>query len=169
MKSLQGQLLIATPELQDPNFAASGSLLKAAYAHLATGDTAGADAVFEQYLQARIKAKDTATEYRRAEWEYLSGRRKEALERLEAFAGAVGKDSRDRAAQAYCQLAIWNLCLGERTRAREFAAKAAASAGQASAGLAAVVRFLSDDSSPTQAGRLFPDPRQARKLQKQKG
>ena len=152
---------------KDPNFAANGSLLKAAYARLATGDVAGADTVFGQYAQARVSARDATIEYRRAEWEYLSGRRKEALERLEAFAAAAVKDSPDRASQAYGQLAIWNLCLGDRARARALAMKAAASARPASAGLAAVARFLAD-APPSlaalteQADRLFPDPRQAR-------
>jgi tetratricopeptide (TPR) repeat protein len=153
-------------EAKDPNFAANGSLLKAAYALLAIGDLAGADAVFDQYAQARVKAKDATIEYRRAEWEYLTGRRKAALDHLEALASGAGKDSADRASQAYCQLAVWSLCLGDRARARAFAGKAAASAGPASAGLAAVVRFLCDAPPSSaaltqQADRLFPDARLA--------
>lgn len=152
---------------KDPNFAASGALLKAAYARLATGDLAGADAVFGQYAQARVNAKDATIEYRRAEWEYGSGRRKAALEHLEAFAAGALKSSADRASQAYCQLAIWNLCLGDRARARALAMKAAATMAPASAGIAAVVRFLCD-APPSlaaltrQAERMFPDPRLAR-------
>ena len=152
---------------KDANFIAGGSLLKAAHARLATGDIAAADAVFAQYAQARVAAKDASIEYRRAEWEYLSGRRKQALERLEAFASGAIKDSPERASQAYSQLAIWNLSLGDRARARALASTAASSAGPASAGIAAVVRFLAD-APPSlaaltpQLDRLFPDVRQAR-------
>jgi tetratricopeptide (TPR) repeat protein/TolB-like protein len=154
-------------QAKDPNFAANGSLLKAAHARLATGDIAGADTAFGEYAQARIKAKDAMVEYRRAEWEYLSGRRKAALDRLEAYATAMLKESADRASQAYSQLAIWNLSLGDRARARAFAAKAAASAGPISAGIVAVTRFLCDPppshaALAQQAERLFPDARQTR-------
>ena len=41
------------------------------------------------YLEARSSAKDPLVEYRRAGWEYRTGRRRQALVRMETFARAV--------------------------------------------------------------------------------
>ena len=67
---------------KDNAFNGGAALMKAAHAHLRTGDTSGADALFNQYLEARRKDNDQLTELRRAEWEFITGRRKRAAERL---------------------------------------------------------------------------------------
>jgi hypothetical protein len=43
-----------------------------------TGDVNGADALAQQYFDARAKAKDPVIEYRKAQWAWISGRRKSA-------------------------------------------------------------------------------------------
>ena len=49
---------------KDPNFQNNGALIKAAMAHLLTGDVAGANAVAERYLSSRIESKDPITKIR---------------------------------------------------------------------------------------------------------
>jgi hypothetical protein len=90
------------------------------------GDVGGADGIFNQYLDARRQAKDPSVEFRRAEWEFLSGRRKQAIARMEASARSLPPDLAATAApEAYAQVAAWELQLGDQTRAREAALKAA--------------------------------------------
>jgi tetratricopeptide (TPR) repeat protein/TolB-like protein len=109
----------------DNNFAGGGELLKAAHARLITGDVRGADGIFQRYLAARANAKDPALEFRQAEWEFSSGRRREAIAWLETFARTgTARHSPDTVALADAQLAVWMLELGNRTRARECAARA---------------------------------------------
>jgi tetratricopeptide (TPR) repeat protein len=151
---------------KDPNFINGGSLVKAAYARLVSGDLAGADAIFEEFAKAPARANDPMLESRRAEWEYSSGRRKRAVQRMEAFAAAIAPKSADVAVRAYCQVAVWNLLLGDRKRARDMAMKATAGAGPASLGMVALVRFLTDQEGPVselpqRADRMFPNPNAA--------
>jgi len=126
---------------KDNAFNGSAPLLKAAHAHLRTGDLRGADTLFNQYLETRRKANDPVTELRRAEWEFLTGRHKQALERLEAYSHNALALAAGLVSQLNAQLAVWELQLGDRLRAREFAQRAQTPPGSP---LAAVARFLSD-------------------------
>ena len=62
----------------DPNFQgaanANGDLYKAAMARLMTGDPAGADAIFQKYLAARVAAQDKEADFKAANWLWISGR-----------------------------------------------------------------------------------------------
>ena len=80
----------------DPNFNNNGSLFKAAIAHLLAGDPSGANNLAERYLAARTEAKDPIVAYRRAQWTWLSGRRKEAAQQMGAFALAAENRSAAR-------------------------------------------------------------------------
>ena len=61
-----------------------------------TGDVPGADQIFSKLMEAVRGAKEPAAEFRLANWEFLTGRRKEGLARLEKFAaGAEGTPHRD--------------------------------------------------------------------------
>ncbi len=148
---------------KDPNFESGGDLWKAAMARLMSGDVAGADTLFQQYIQAREAAKDPVVEYRQAEWSWISGRRKSACQRLEAFArGAENGPLREFASRAYSQLAVWSLVMGDRTAAAQLAQKGVLLAGPSSAGAAMVARFLTEPpASPPEwsvrAERLFPN------------
>ena len=135
------------------------SLMKAAQAHLWTGDVAGADAVFRQFLEGRKRAGDSTVTYREAVWNYLSGRRAAGIAALEALAHQTSTPQ--LAAQAEGQLAVWYLERGDRSRARE----SAEAAGEGTLG--AVVRFLtappaSASEWAVRAERTFPAPAQER-------
>ena len=159
----QAESLYLQAAKKDPNSESGGDLWKAAMARLMSGDVAGADTLFQQYIQAREAAKDPVAEYRQAEWSWISGRRKSACQRIEAFArGAENGPLREIASRAYSQLAVWSLVMGDRTAAAQLAQKGTLLAGPSSAGAAMVARFLTGPpaSSPewsVRAERLFPN------------
>jgi tetratricopeptide (TPR) repeat protein len=64
-------------------FIAGGDLRKAAYAHWLAGDLPGADKIFERYLTFRAQLKDSTTEWQHAQWEYITGRKDQAVARLQ--------------------------------------------------------------------------------------
>ncbi len=152
---------------KDPHFQNDGALLKAALAHLLTGDAAGANLLAERYLAARLDAKDPIVDYRRAQWTWISGRRKAAAQQMGAFALANESGPlRDIASRAYAELAIWSLQSSDREGAAGLAQKALSIAGPASAGNALVAKFLaSAPASPSElavrAEQQFPGPAQS--------
>src|SRR5215831_8085178 len=110
---------------KDAGFLNQGDLLKAAVAHLYSGDLAGADKIAGQYFEARQAAKDPILDYRRAQWMWITGRRREGMERMQAFARSAQAENsplRDVASRAEAELAVWNLMAGDRTAAAELAA-----------------------------------------------
>jgi len=135
-----------------PHFESDGSLFKAAMARLMTGDIAGADGLARQYLDARAAEHDPSLDYRKAEWLWASGRRKEAAAQLEASARAAQNGpSREMAARAYATLALWKLVLGDRAEAARIAGQAAAGVDPSTAELVALTRFLtSPPASPAE-------------------
>jgi Flp pilus assembly protein TadD len=149
---------------KDNNFNNGAELMKAAHARLMTGDIGGADAIFNPYLDARRKAGDRAVEFRRAEWEFLSGRRREAIARMDAFARNLAADPHSgMASEAYTQLAVWELELGDRARARDFALRAS----QSAASPLAIARFLTEpparlDDWSVRAQQMLPGAAQER-------
>jgi tetratricopeptide (TPR) repeat protein len=151
----------------NPAFLAGVDFLKAAMAHLMTGDVAGADGVARQYFDARAAARDPLLDYRKAQWEWTAGRRKAACRQMEQVARAAETaGTREVAARAWTELAMWTLMLGNREGAAEAAKNAAASATPSSAAGAVLVRFLSQaPASPAgweeRAGQLAPNPGQA--------
>lgn len=66
--------------------AAGGDLRKAAYARWLAGDLSGADKIFERYLDFRAKLKDPSVEWQHASWEYTTGRKDQAIARLQKSA-----------------------------------------------------------------------------------
>jgi tetratricopeptide (TPR) repeat protein len=139
----------------DPAFLNDGDLIKAAMARLLTGEVGQADKIADQYFDARRKAKDPVVDYRRAEWHWIAGRRREAQRAMEAFAqSAEGVPAlRDVASHAWSDLAVWSVMLGDRTAAGQAAQKAIALATQNSAGSAVVARFLAlPEASPAEWG-----------------
>jgi len=147
---------------KDPNYRNNGELYKAAMARLWTGDVAGATALVEKYHQVRAAAHDPQVELRRAEWVWLTGKRKEACARMEALArGSLN----DVAPRAWTDLAIWEMMLGDRAAAQA-ASDASARSGGPNSGGAAVTRFLlrpdaSGQEWAARAEQTFPGPRAA--------
>jgi tetratricopeptide (TPR) repeat protein len=151
----------------DPNFNNNGSLIKAAIARLLAGDPSGGSNVADRYFSARAEAKDPIVDYRRAQWTWLSGRRKDAAQQMGAFAlRAESGPLRDIASRAYAELSIWSLMFGDRENATRLAQKALSIAGPASAGNALVARFLAQPPASSsewavRAEQQFPGPQQA--------
>jgi len=149
---------------KDRSFNDGGDLVKAARARLMTGDVTGADGIFNQYLDTRRQAKDPVVEFRRAEWEFLSGRRRQAIARLDAFARSLSPNlAATVAPEAYAQIAVWELQLGDPIRARD-AAKAAA---PRATGPAIIAHFLAGSPAPpaewqARAEQMLPQPAQER-------
>jgi tetratricopeptide (TPR) repeat protein len=152
---------------KDPHFQNDGPLIKAAMAHLLTGDAPGASLLAERYLAARLEAKDAIVDYRRAQWTWISGRRRTAAQQMGAF--AVANESgplRDIASRGYAELALWSLMFGDREGADGLARKALSIAGPASAGNALVARFLAQAPAGSsewavRAEQQFPGPAQS--------
>ncbi len=110
---------------------------------LMTGDVAGADAMQKQYDDAHAAAHDPALPYHQAEWLWISGRRKEAYQRLSAFAQQIENGPlKEVASGAYSELALWSLMVGDRNGANEMVRKAVQFAGPKSAANVVVARFL---------------------------
>ena len=152
---------------KDPNFQNNGALLKAALARLLTGDAPRANLLAERYLAARLEAKDPIVDYRRAQWTWISGRRKTAAQQMGAFALASESGPlRDIASRAYAELALWSLESGDREGAAGLARKALSIAGPTSAANALVARFLasapaSSSEWAVRAEQQFPGPAQS--------
>ena len=150
---------------RNPEFNGGAALYKAAWSRLNTGDIAAAGKIFDRFLAAR--PGNPAREYQRAEWLWLSGRREDAVQALEAFATDTERGPlRELAARARAQLALWALASGDGAAARTQAERAVALAGPQTAALAATARFLAEPpASATEwavrAERAFPSPAQA--------
>lgn len=74
-----------------------GDLRKAAYAHWLAGDLPGADRIFERHLEFRAKLKDPTLEWQHASWEFMTGRKDQAVARLQ----------KSPTPQSKVQLQIW--------------------------------------------------------------
>ena len=141
--------------------------IKAAMAHLMTADIAGADALAQRYFDARTAAKDPLVDYRKAQWSWISGRRKAACRQMEQVAHAAESDLvREVGAHADAELALWNLMLGNREAAAAVAQKAVAQATPSSATEAILARFLAQPPvTPAEwearANLIAPNPAQA--------
>jgi tetratricopeptide (TPR) repeat protein len=148
---------------RDPRFLNGGAWLKAAMARLMTGDRPGADALSDNYARARFAGNDPAALLYRAQWLFLTGRRRQGYRDLEAVASRAGAGPlRAVAAEAHAQLAIWSLFLGDRAAA-QMHAQAAAGTGEA----AAMAAFLAQPAATAtewtaRAAALAPRPEQAR-------
>lgn len=78
-------------------FLTGGDLRKAAYARWLGGDLAGADKLFASYLDFRAKLKDPTLEWQQAQWEYATGRKEQAVSRLQ----------KSPSPQAALQIRVW--------------------------------------------------------------
>jgi tetratricopeptide (TPR) repeat protein len=125
---------------KNPGEFAGGELIKAAQARLMLGDLPAADAIFQRYLGLLQHSQGALAGYQQAQWEFLTGRRKAAIARLEKLAPALGGEAR---ALALCQLSIWKLETGDSKAAAELAGQAVSNAQSPRLrNLSAVCRFL---------------------------
>ncbi len=139
---------------RDPSFLEGGELYKAAWARLMQGDLKRADDCFAGFLKARRNAGSSVV-YRQAQWEYLTGRRAQAVSQLSQFAQAAPPPA---ASAAWLQLAVWSLETGDRARAGQYAGKASGSSP-----VAVLCGLLSGPAAAApqwnaRVERLFPQP-----------
>jgi tetratricopeptide (TPR) repeat protein len=96
-------------------------LMKAAESRLMLGDLAGADGIFQKYLGLAQAGQRHAAGFEQAQWEFLSGRRKAGMARLEHLIPSLEADAQSL---ALCQLAIWKLQTGAAGEGAELVRKA---------------------------------------------
>lgn len=107
---------------QENNPARRGEeLRRAAEARLLAGDLEGADATFQKYLALAQPAQQKAAGFEHAQWEFLTGRRKSGMARLEQLIPALDQDQQSL---AWSQLSIWKMQTGAEGAATEMAEKA---------------------------------------------
>jgi tetratricopeptide (TPR) repeat protein len=163
----QAQEIYTESARKFPEFFAGLDFLKAALAHLMTGDVGGADALAQQYFDARAAAKDPVIEYRKGQWAWISGRRKAACQQMEQLVRAPDAGpARNVAVHAAAELAIWTLMLGNRQSAADMAKKAADLAKPAPSVQAALAMFLTEPPASAaewqaRAKTLAPQPAQS--------
>ena len=68
----------------NPSFLGGADLLKAAYARWLGGDLKSADAAMKDYLAFRARLRDPLLVWREACWDYTTGRREEAIAKLQS-------------------------------------------------------------------------------------
>ncbi|HEV2446107.1 MAG TPA: tetratricopeptide repeat protein [Candidatus Sulfopaludibacter sp.] len=133
---------------KDRKLLGAGDLLKAAWARLMTGDVPGATALAKQFADARTAMHDPAVPIFLADWAWISGHRKSAVEQLQSFARSVESGpQKELASRAYIDLAVWSLLAGDRAAAAQLSLKAAPLAGPATANAATLARFLSQPAA----------------------
>jgi tetratricopeptide (TPR) repeat protein len=109
-------------EAQERNPVRRGEeLTKAAEARLMAGDLAGADGIFQKYLGLVQPSQRLAAGFEDAQWEFLTGRSKSGMARLEHLIPSLEPD---RQALGLCQLAVWKLETGFAKDGMELAGKA---------------------------------------------
>lgn len=152
---------------KQPGFLQGGDLLKAAISRLMAGDLGHANDFARQYTEARAAAHDPAAPQYSAEWLWLTGRHQDAYRALTAFAKSqeTAAATRDIAARAYAEIAMWNLLSGDREAAAQSAQKSASLAGPGSGAPAILARFLAQPSASAaewnaRAAQLLRNPGQ---------
>lgn len=135
------------------NPAAGGAeLFKAAQAHLLAGDLTGADDLFGQYLGLTQSPVHGVAGLERAQWEFLIGRRKAAMARLQETIPQLNGDAQSL---GLCQLSIWKLETGDTNGAANAADQAAAHAQSPQAhNLAATCRAIAAMGTSNSGSKL---------------
>jgi Flp pilus assembly protein TadD len=100
-------------------------LLKAAQARLLAGDLSEADGLFQKYAALLQGGQKSRAEYQRAQWDFLTGRRKSAMAGIEKIIAAGAGDDQS---VAMSQLAIWRLDTGDTKAAADLVDQAQARA-----------------------------------------
>ena len=133
-------------EKKDPAFFGGVELLKAAEARLMTGDRGGADGLFAKYAAWRRNSlHDPLLPLEKAQWDFLGGRRRQAMSELSAALPQFEGDGRSRAES---QLAFWMYASGDLAGARTHADVALREARTLeSKEVAALCRFLASPSA----------------------
>ena len=129
---------------KNPGFERYLDLYKAAWAKFRAGDKAGADKAFEQFQAARANPANPGLVLLQADWMYRTGRKNEAVKMLRQSAADSSTNPVVKA-NAFSQLAVWELVAGDRAAA----AKDSLAAGQPTTPVAAMVRIATMPSAST--------------------
>jgi tetratricopeptide (TPR) repeat protein len=137
---------------RNPGFLNGAGLAKAAQSALMRGDPARAAGHMKRFLELRAQSDADAAERIAAQWDHLTGRRREARERLERLA------SRLDFAGDWAQLAVWALVEGDRPLARGYAQRSVKRGPQV---ISALAIFLTEPPASAaewkaRAERTFP-------------
>jgi predicted Zn-dependent protease len=125
---------------KNPGEFGGGELIKAAQARLMLSDLPAADALYQRYLGLLQHSQGALAGYQQAQWEFLTGRRKAGIARLEKLAPTLEGEA---LALALSQLSIWKLETGDSAKAAEFAGQAVSNARSPRLrNLSAICRFL---------------------------
>jgi tetratricopeptide (TPR) repeat protein len=119
---LSAEKFFETAHTRNPPEFGGIELLKAAQARLMTGDLPGADAIFHRFTDFRKQIPGSFLDLQLARWDFLAGRRKQAIQSLEAASSRLDANS---AAIALSQLSVWKLETGDQKSAIEYARQAA--------------------------------------------
>jgi tetratricopeptide (TPR) repeat protein len=121
--------------------------VKAAEARLMTGDLQGADALLLKHLGPGVSGQ-----IQMPQWEFLTGRRKAAVDRMEKLATKLEGDLQS---VALSQLAIWKLEEGDSKAAAELANQAAAVAQSPQVrGISGVCRYITSASAVSSGSKM---------------
>lgn len=101
----EAERLFRDAHAKNPGLLKGGDLMKAGYAHWLAGDLPGADKVMEEYFTYRAQQGDQSVAWRRAVWEYATGRTEAAIARMKSAMGPVGE-------LAQRQLVVWQNAQG---------------------------------------------------------
>lgn len=123
---------------KDGNFNGGIALEKSALCRLLMDDPKGAAAAVGRYLEERSQKKDGLTAFHGARWEWLLGRRENALAGMQQVARPGGA----AASIACAKLAVWSLEAGDMEGARLWAKTAAREAKNPGDQLAAAMSLL---------------------------
>ncbi len=151
----------------NPNFNNNSDLFKAAMARAMTGDLAGAEAIYGQYIGARTLGHDANAPLLHSEWLWLTGRRKQGETEMLAFSHtAESHNDQGTASRAYSGIALWDLMAGDRAGALDMAQKAVAAAGPQPSAAVVIARFLAQPSATAEewqsrTERFIPNPAQS--------
>ena len=127
-------------------------LLKAAQARLLAGDLSASDALFQKYLNFIEAHERGRAGYFRAQWDFLTGRRKAAMAGLEKLAPSLEGDGRSL---ALSQWSVWKLETGDAQAAEELATQAESSAvSPAARNVSALCRIISRPGAGPSGSRL---------------
>jgi Flp pilus assembly protein TadD len=128
-------------------------LLKAAEARLMSGDLQGADALFAKHLGPAASAQRAGAGYQMAQWEFLTGRRRAGMARMEKLAPELNGDLQ---ALAFSQFAIWKLEIGDRNSAEDLASHSDIAHAQSAQvrGISAACRFIASGSSASSGSKV---------------
>jgi tetratricopeptide (TPR) repeat protein len=130
---------------KNPGQFRGAELVKAAQARLMAGDLREGDALFQKYLASVRSSQQSLTELEQAQWEFLTGRQKAGVARLEKVIPDLDPD---RQVLGLCQLSIWKTIGGDSKSASIFATQAAERAATPGArNLSAMCRYIS--TAPT--------------------